>query len=154
MILLAAASIVSCLSLSAVDGDSIKSNGVRMRLIGDGIPFKSGVDAPEMGDRAKCAKERTDALQAKLRLEELLRIEGIAIEDTGKVDRWRRSLVRVRLPDGRTAESVRATLRSGGREGRSIGAIEPRAVARGRRCSRSHNGMTRSCGEIDARQRY
>jgi micrococcal nuclease len=105
MITLLAATVVSCLHLSAVDGDTVKCSGQNMRLIGDGVPFKSGIDAPETGSRSRCAKERLLGHQAKLRLEELLR-QDVKIEDTGEVDRWKRPLVRVRLPDGSTAEET------------------------------------------------
>ena len=97
-----AASVVSCLSLSAVDGDTIKCNGQNMRLLGNGEPFKSGVDTPEIRN-AKCSQERLLGEQAKLRLSELLRLDQITIEDSGKKDRYKRPLVRVRLPNGSTA---------------------------------------------------
>jgi len=96
------ATIVSCLSLSAVDGDTIKCNGENMRLLGDGEPFKSGIDTPEIRN-AKCANERLLGEQAKLRLEEFLRLEGTKIEDSGQRDRYKRPLVRVRLRNGATA---------------------------------------------------
>jgi hypothetical protein len=41
-----AATIVSCLSLSAVDGDTIKCNGQNMRIMGHGKPFEFGVECP------------------------------------------------------------------------------------------------------------
>ncbi|WP_223216946.1 thermonuclease family protein [Agrobacterium pusense] len=79
-----------------------------MRLLGGGVPFKSGVDAPEMGSRAKCDYERDLALKAKARLKELL-LDGVPrIEDTGARDRTqsRRPLVNIYLPDGREAGQV------------------------------------------------
>jgi endonuclease YncB( thermonuclease family) len=102
MLSLVAASVISCLSLSAVDGDTIKCNGQNMRLLGNGEPFKSGIDTPEIGN-AKCPKERLLGEQAKLRLAELLRLDRVTIEDSGKKDRYKRPLVRVRLPNGSTA---------------------------------------------------
>lgn len=77
--LILAATVVACLSLSAVDGDTIKCDGQNMRIMGPGSPNKSGVDAPEIGN-AKCAKERLLGEQAKLRLEELLRQPGTRVE--------------------------------------------------------------------------
>ncbi len=55
---------VACASLVVIDGDTIKCDGQNMRLLGGGVPFKSGVDAPEMGSRAKCNYERALALKA------------------------------------------------------------------------------------------
>lgn len=108
MIALLAATILACSTLTATDGDSIRCDGVAMRLIGDGVPFKTGIDTPEMGSRAKCDRERMLAKEAKKRLAELLRDPGVRIEDTGFRDKTpsRRPLVRVRLSDGRLAENV------------------------------------------------
>lgn len=108
MIALLAATILSCTTLVASDGDTIKCDGVRMRLIGDGVPFKTGIDTPETGGRAKCERERFLGREAKKRLAELLKDPGIQIEDTGSRDRTsdRRPLVRVRLGDGRLAETI------------------------------------------------
>lgn len=105
MIELVAAAIITCTSLTVIDGDGIKCDGQSMRLLGDGVPFKSGIDTPEIGSRAKCAKERLLGEQAKLRLQELLR-QDVRIEDSGRRDRFDRPLVRVRLPNGKTAGEV------------------------------------------------
>jgi micrococcal nuclease len=99
---LLAATVISCLQLSAVDGDTIKCNGQNMRIMGDGRPFKSGVDAPEIG-KAACAKERLLGEQAKTRLSELLQVEGMKVIDSGEHDRFKRPLIWVRLPNGQTA---------------------------------------------------
>ncbi|WP_309589084.1 thermonuclease family protein [Rhizobium rhizogenes] len=99
---------VACASLVVIDGDTIKCDGQNMRLLGGGVPFKSGVDAPEMGSRAKCEYERDLALKAKARLKELL-LDGVPrIEDSGARDRTqsRRPLVNIYLPDGREAGQV------------------------------------------------
>lgn len=99
---------ISCASLIVIDGDTIKCDGQNMRLLGGGVPFKSGVDAPEMGSRAKCDYERDLATKAKARLKELL-LDGVPrIEDSGARDRTqsRRPLVNVYLPDGREAGQV------------------------------------------------
>ncbi|WP_338122489.1 thermonuclease family protein [Agrobacterium salinitolerans] len=99
---------VACASLVVIDGDTIKCDGQNMRLLGGGVPFKSGVDAPEIGSRAKCEFERDLALRAKARLKELL-LNGVPrIEDSGARDRTRsrRPLVNIYLPDGREAGQV------------------------------------------------
>lgn len=99
---------VSCASLIVVDGDTIKCDGQNMRLLGGGVPFKSGVDAPEMGSRAKCNYEQDLALRAKARLKELL-LDGVPrIEDSGARDRTqsRRPLVNIYLADGREVGQV------------------------------------------------
>lgn len=100
-----AAVIIACTALSAVDGDTIKCDGQNMRLLGPGIPFKSGVDAPETRN-AQCPKERLLGIQAKLRLEELLNSPRLQIEDSGEKDRYGRPLVWVRLGNGRTAGEI------------------------------------------------
>jgi endonuclease YncB( thermonuclease family) len=64
--------IVVCATLTVYDGDTIKCNGYRMRLLGEGKPFVSGVDKPEIGNKAKCAKELEKGLAAKHRLQSLL----------------------------------------------------------------------------------
>ncbi len=99
---------VACASLVVIDGDTIKCDGQNMRLLGGGVPFKSGVDAPEMGSRAKCELERNLALKAKARLKELLLAGVPRIEDSGARDRTqsRRPLVNIYLPDGREAGQV------------------------------------------------
>jgi endonuclease YncB( thermonuclease family) len=99
---------ISCASLIVIDGDTIKCDGQNMRLLGDGVPFKSGVDAPEMGSRAKCEAERLLALKAKARLKELL-LSGVPrIEDSGARDRTssRRPLVDIYLADGREVGQI------------------------------------------------
>jgi micrococcal nuclease len=48
---------LTCKNLTAVDGDTIKCNGVNMRDMGDGTPFVSGYDIPEIRN-FKCAAEK------------------------------------------------------------------------------------------------
>lgn len=107
-VILTAGQGVSCASLIVIDGDTIKCDGQNMRLLGGGVPFKSGVDAPEMGSRAKCDYERDLALKAKARLKELLFAGVPRIEDSGARDRTqsRRPLINIFLPDGREAGQV------------------------------------------------
>ncbi|MGB3503493.1 MAG: thermonuclease family protein [Mesorhizobium sp.] len=100
-----AATVLSCSSLVAVDGDTIRCGTERMRDMGPGSPNKSGYDAPEIGN-AKCAQERLLGEQAKIRLQELLDQRGTRVEDSGKRDRYGRPLVVVRLSNGSTAGEV------------------------------------------------
>jgi len=103
--LTAAALVLSCWSLAVVDGDTIRCDGQLMRLLGDGIPYKSGIDTPELR-KARCDRERILAKKAKARLTELISKPGVVIEHSGVSDKHRRPLVRVKMPDGRTAESI------------------------------------------------
>lgn len=91
-----------CAALSVIDGDSIRCDGQNLRLLGDGAPFVAGVDAPEVRG-AECLAERMLARKASERLEELIALPGMQVWDTGEVDRGDRPLVRVMLPDGKTA---------------------------------------------------
>ncbi|MFF0947462.1 thermonuclease family protein [Rhizobium leguminosarum] len=58
-----------------------------MRLLGEGVPFVSGIDTPEIGSHAKCMKERKLALIAKGRLKELLAEKGLRVVFSGAVDK-------------------------------------------------------------------
>ena len=102
-----AATLVICASLTAVDGDTIKCNGVNMRDMGDGAPYVSGYDTPETY-RPKCQAELELGRAATSRMKQLLRTPGIEVWDSGKRDKTRskRPLVWVVLPDGRSAGSV------------------------------------------------
>ncbi|WP_309085994.1 thermonuclease family protein [Chelativorans sp.] len=104
MFTLAATTVITCLHLGTVDGDTFKCNGENMRLLGPGQPNKSGIDTPEIGN-AKCQAERFLGEQAKRRLDELLR-EDVTIEDSGVRDRYRRPLVWVRMPNGEDVGEV------------------------------------------------
>ncbi|MBB4191796.1 endonuclease YncB(thermonuclease family) [Rhizobium aethiopicum] len=81
------AELILCASLTAVDGDTVKCDGQNMRLLGEGIPYVSGIDTPEIGSHAKCLKERKLALIAKGRLKELLAEKGLRVMFSGAVDR-------------------------------------------------------------------
>jgi endonuclease YncB( thermonuclease family) len=81
------ATLLVCASLIAVDGDTVKCDGQNMRLLGEGVPFVSGVDTPEIGSHAKCMKERKLALLAKARLKEMLAEGGLTIEFYGVRDK-------------------------------------------------------------------
>jgi endonuclease YncB( thermonuclease family) len=99
---------IACASLIVIDGDTIKCDGQNMRLLGGGVPFKSGVDAPEMGSRAKCEAERLLALKAKERLKQLLFSGVPLIEDSGARDKTssRRPLINIYLANGREVGKV------------------------------------------------
>ena len=107
MLSILAATFLTCTSLVATDGDTIKCDGVRMRLLANGEPFVSGLDTPEIG-KAKCDKEKAMGIKAKKRLAEILLQPGIRVEDSGEVDatRTHRPLVRLRLPNGDIAEQA------------------------------------------------
>ena len=97
---------ITCKTLTAVDGDTIKCDRINMRDMGDGAPFVSGYDTPEIRS-AKCDGEKALGQQAKRRMAELLRSPGIKIYDSGQVDaRYKRPLVWITLADGRSVGSV------------------------------------------------
>lgn len=98
---------LDCATLSAVDGDTIKCDGVLMRDMGDGAPFVSGYDTPEITKR-KCDAELALGRLAKTRMSELLKTKGLRIIDSGLVDttRTKRPLIWILLPDDRSVGSV------------------------------------------------
>ena len=58
--------ILTCATLYVIDGDTIKCDGERLRILGDGAPFTHGVDTPEIGFRAKCHEENRMSLLRRL----------------------------------------------------------------------------------------
>lgn len=99
--------IMMCASLAAVDGDTVRCDGQLLRLLGEGRPFVSGIDTPEIGSHAKCIKERKLALIAKNRLKQLIargdvRIVAMGVDRTPK----KRPLVNIYLPDGREVGQI------------------------------------------------
>lgn len=80
-----------------VDADTGWQDGTKWRF--------EGVDAPEMDDKAECAAEREKAAKALGRLKSLM-TEGYAISDSGRKDKFGRSLVKVALLDGRDAGNL------------------------------------------------
>ncbi|MEM9700227.1 MAG: thermonuclease family protein [Pseudomonadota bacterium] len=95
--------LLTCLTLTAIDGDSIRCNGTNMRMLGPGAPNQYGVDAPEIY-RPECERERQLGYIAKDRLTQLL--SGAVVADTGVKDRYGRPLVYVMLPGDVTAGEV------------------------------------------------
>ncbi len=94
-----------CVSLLAVDGDTVKCDGQNMRLIGKGIVNERGIDTPEIGSHAKCENERKLALLAKQRLKSLIEGKKVRIEAKG-IDSFDRPLVNLYLPDGREVGQI------------------------------------------------
>jgi endonuclease YncB( thermonuclease family) len=58
--------------VSVVDGDTIRANGRTVRLV--------GVDTPEMGPNARCARERELGARANARLRELIAGGGLELQ--------------------------------------------------------------------------
>jgi micrococcal nuclease len=73
----------------AVDGDTIKCDGVNPRDMGDGAPGVSGYYTPEIFS-AECQYELDLGREATIRMEELLRTPGLEIYDSGERDRFQR----------------------------------------------------------------
>lgn len=86
------ATAIVCASLLAIDGDTIRCDGMNMRLLGSGVVNQSGIDAPEIGSHAKCIKERKLALLAKRHLQELVKGKDVRVEAKG-LDAFKRPLV-------------------------------------------------------------
>ena len=103
MIELIAVTLIACADLRVVDGDTIKC--IDARNEGLAVAEQSHVlpVAPETGSRAKCDQERRLARDAKQRLSQLVKAPGVKIEDSRAVDSSDRPLVRIRLPNGKTA---------------------------------------------------
>lgn len=100
--------LIICAMLTVVDGDTVActraDTGERqlLRMLGDGVPYVNGVDAPETRGNG-CLAEAMLGQRAKERLQELIEAPGMGIEDSGEVDRFERRLVTLRMPDGQTA---------------------------------------------------
>ena len=95
--------LLTCMALLAVDGDTIKCDGVNMRDMGSGKPFVSGYDAPETRN-AQCQEELELGRAATTVMRKLL--AGAEVWDSGKRDRYGRPLVWVRTADGRVIGDV------------------------------------------------
>lgn len=101
------ATLLICATLVAVDGDNVRCGGVNMRDMGDGAPFVSGYDTPEIYS-ADCPEELELGRAAKNRMAEFLNTPGIQVFDSGQKDdtRSHRPLVWVILPNGQSVGSV------------------------------------------------
>lgn len=103
--------LIFCAMLTVTDGDTIAcahaNTGERqlLRILGDGAPYESGVDAPETRGNG-CRAEAMLGQLAKNRLQELIETPGLVIEDSGEIDPFERPLVTLRLPDGQTAGQI------------------------------------------------
>lgn len=87
--------------LAVVDGDTLKCDGRLLRLLGEGTPFVSGIDAPELRTW-KCQKERKLAHLSRMRLKDLVTGRTLKIMSKGNdATPKHRPLVNVYLPDGR-----------------------------------------------------
>lgn len=102
-----AVQVITCKRLSAVDGDTVRCDGELLRDMGDGAPFVSGFDTPELR-KPGCPDERALAQRAKKRYAELLRSPGVTIMDSGARDTTssHRRLVWIYLADGRALGSI------------------------------------------------
>ncbi len=69
-----------------VDGDTVRINGVRMRLL--------DIDAPEIF-HPRCTRESDAGAAAKARLAQLLAAGPMQLADSGEHDRFGRPLVRI-----------------------------------------------------------
>ncbi|MCX2721960.1 thermonuclease family protein [Roseibium salinum] len=97
--------LLTCTQLLAISGDSIQCDRIPMRDLGDGGPFHSSYVAPEIY-RARCQKERELGVAAKARMQEFLDTPGVQVFYSGNQGFLEWPLVRVILPNGRSAGSV------------------------------------------------
>lgn len=103
--------LLSCKTLTAIDGDSIRCNGENMRMMVSNTPQTAGYDTPEIGNGrsgSKCKAERMLGKVATRRLAELLAIPGINVWDSGERDQTQsqRPLVWIELPDGTSVGDI------------------------------------------------
>ncbi|WP_395678736.1 thermonuclease family protein [Inquilinus sp.] len=73
-----------------LDGDTVEIRGVRMRLL--------DIDTPEIF-HPRCPRENAVGAAAKVRLSELLAAGPIAVADSGQLDDYGRSLVRIQVAE-------------------------------------------------------
>lgn len=74
-------------SVVVVDGDTIRADGVKVRI--------ANIDAPESGPRARCDAERFLAVNAARKAESLAAARPFVIWPEGRADKYGRPLVRV-----------------------------------------------------------
>lgn len=79
--------------LRVVDGDTLARGDVRLRLV--------NLDAPELGNRARCDAERRRGEGSRDYARALIAsASSVVVHPSGRVDRYKRPLVRVSV-DGR-----------------------------------------------------
>lgn len=100
-----AETLLICASLTVYDGDTVRCDGQRLRLLGSGVVDVRGIDTPELS-KWKCQKERRLARIARARLKQLIDGKKVKIVSFGPGRRDTRPLVNIYLPDGREAGQV------------------------------------------------
>lgn len=78
--------VVSASALQVVDGDTVRYQGQRLRLL--------DIDAPETGD-PRCAAEARAGAAATAAVRSVLAGQQVTIRYSGRSDRYRRPLVRI-----------------------------------------------------------
>lgn len=98
--------VMFCATLTVIDGDTVRCDGQKLRLLGQGIVDVRGIDTPELRTW-KCEKERRLARLARARLKQLLAGEEVRIVAEG-FDKTpdKRPLVNIYLSDGREIGSI------------------------------------------------
>lgn len=102
---MAVGAIIFCMALSVYDGDTVRCDGQRLRLLGEGVVDVRGIDTPELS-KWKCEKERRLAKIAKARLKQLIDGKRVKIVSFGPGRGDTRPLVNIYLPDGREAGQI------------------------------------------------
>nr|WP_210316506.1 thermonuclease family protein [Rhizobium leguminosarum] len=84
----------------------MRCDGHLLRLLGEGTPFVSGIDTPELRTQ-KCQKERKLAHLARMRLKDLVTGRTVKIVAQGRDDTPKhRPLVNIYLSDGREVGKI------------------------------------------------
>lgn len=73
--------------------DTVKCDGVNLRLMGDGAPYISGFDTPEVRQHADCPLENHLGVMTTAIMSEYLHTNGLVIQESGQVDAFKRPLV-------------------------------------------------------------
>lgn len=76
-------------SLRVIDGDTVRYGRLRLRI--------ENLDAPDIGDHARCALEAQRGRASKAYAEGLLRGRQVQIQPAGRTDRYGRELVRLSI---------------------------------------------------------
>lgn len=102
---MAVGAIIFCMVLSVYDGDTVRCDGQRLRLLGEGTVDVRGIDTPELS-RKRCERELDLGRQAKARLKQLIDGKKVKIVSFGPGRGDTRPLVNIYLPDGREAGQI------------------------------------------------